>query len=79
MERFQLKKKGKGKQEYTYGEIVYTTFLPLLEFAITNAIGDQIFWDIGCGSAKPVAMAAMLGKFKRAKGIEYLPDLAKLA
>lgn len=40
---------------------------------------DKIFWDIGCGSAKPVALAAMSGRFAHVKGVEFLPDLAALA
>lgn len=68
---------GYDKQEYTYGEIVFPSFLPLLELAFAG-YGERIFWDIGCGSAKPVAIAAMSGHFTQAKGVEFLPDLAQL-
>ena len=55
-----LQQKGLDKQEFTYGEIVFASFLPLLEFALAGLPrGDKIFCDIGCGSAKPVAIAAM--------------------
>ena len=37
----------------------------------------EVFWDIGCGGAKPVAIAAMVyPSLKACKGIEYLPQLA---
>ena len=40
----------------------------------------EIFWDIGCGGAKPVAIAALEHpELKVCKGVELLPGLYDLA
>ena len=73
-----MKQQDSDRQEFTYGEVVFPSFLPVLELACKGR-DDKVFWDIGCGSAKPVAIAAMSDHFKNVKGIEFLPDLAQLA
>ena len=69
------RKFSKSRSEFTYGEIIFPTFLPVLELACEDRSG-LIFWDIGCGSAKPVSIAAMTTHFSVAKGVEFLSDLA---
>ena len=40
----------------------------------------QVFWDLGCGNGKAVALAALLyPKLAAAKGVEYLPLLTQSA
>ena len=43
--------------EFTYGEVVYPSFVPYLHLAKPQA--GEVFWDIGCGAAKPLAIAAL--------------------
>ena len=44
--------------EFTYGEVIFEHYYPLMKMCEPKE-GD-IFWDIGCGGAKPVAIAAMM-------------------
>ena len=57
---------------------MFPSFLALPNLASDGIAGNKIFWDIGCGTAKPVAIAAMSQKFSAVKGVEYLSDVAKL-
>ena len=61
--------------EGTYGEVVFEQFACLL-----NQIGvspGQVFWDLGCGAGKPLAVAALMHpELKACKGVEYYPGLA---
>lgn len=47
----------KGLSNFTYGEALYEHFMALLHFLKPQP--GEIFWDLGCGSAKPVAIAAL--------------------
>ena len=67
-----------NRVEYTYGEIFFAPFLPILDLVCPHKT-EKVFWDIGCGSAKPVALAAMTNRFDVCKGVEFLPDLAAMA
>ena len=64
--------------EGTYGEVVFEHFAALL-----NQIGvkeGQVFWDLGCGAGKPLAIASLMHpELKACKGVEYYPGLAQLA
>lgn len=65
------------KTEFTYGEVIYEHFLPMLK--LVSPQPGEIFWDVGCGGAKPVAIAALnFPELKACKGIEYLPKLCKV-
>ena len=72
-------KKELGDQtEFTYGEVVFQSFVPLLEYADPRA-GD-VFYDLGCGSGKPMFIASLaFPELKVCKGIEYLHGLVALA
>ena len=77
-DRHKLTQLNENKVEYTYGEIFFAPFLPMLDLVCPKN-SDKIFWDIGCGSAKPVALAAMSGRFAHVKGVEFLSDLTTMA
>jgi hypothetical protein len=56
-ERKELDKEMKKRSEFTYGEVVYEHYLPILQFVDPKP--GAVFWDIGCGGAKPLAIAAL--------------------
>lgn len=43
--------------EFTYGEVLFHYFIPLLE--LVKPKKGEIFWDLGCGGGRPVAIAAL--------------------
>ena len=45
------------KTEFTYGEILFPYFIPVLE--LIKPQPGEIFWDIGCGGGRPLAVAAL--------------------
>ena len=45
------------RTEFTYGEVIYEHYLPMLK--LVEPKEGEIFWDVGCGGAKPVAIAAL--------------------
>jgi hypothetical protein len=63
----------------TYGEIVHSSFLQILDFVrkTANLPSEAIFVDLGCGTGKAVVAVALsnLG-FSKAWGIELLQPLA---
>lgn len=63
--------------EFVYGEITFPAFIFALDQARVKP-GD-IFYDLGCGSGKAVATAAMAFPFSKVIGVEYLPGLHELA
>jgi hypothetical protein len=66
------------KTELIYGEIRYLYFVPVLEFVKPKP--GEVFWDLGCGAAKPQALASLNFPFLKAcKGIEFLKRLADCA
>ena len=58
-----------NKQEHTYGEACFQSFVPLLEYASPKA--GEVFYDLGCGSGKPMLIASVaFPELKVCKGIE---------
>lgn len=73
-----IHKKLKLSDALTYGEVVFTSFVPLLGYAKPKA--GEVFWDIGCGAGKPVIIASLaFPELKACKGVEILDNLVKLA
>jgi hypothetical protein len=67
-----------GQTEFTYGEVLFHQFLPLLKLAEPQP-GD-VLWDIGCGGAKPQIIAALeYPGLKSCRGVELLDNLFKCA
>ena len=63
---------------FTYGEVEFGHFVIILKL-LKPKIGD-IFWDLGCGAARPIIAAALLyPKLKVCKGIELLTGLTECA
>ena len=68
----------KGMSNFTYGEVSYEHFLALLHFLAPAP--NEIFYDLGCGSGKPVAIAALnFPQLAACKGVEFLPGLCQVA
>jgi len=43
---------------------------------LVNPKAGEVFWDIGCGGAKPLAIAALeFPELGACKGVEMLPEL----
>ena len=64
-------------QEFTYGECEYLHLIPLLRFIKPKA--GEVIYDLGCGTAKPLAIAALeFPDLKMCTGIELLPQLFDL-
>ncbi|MCW5590334.1 MAG: hypothetical protein KIT27_11815 [Legionellales bacterium] len=62
---------------FVYGEITYDTFTTMLDIADPKP--GEVFYDLGSGSGKAVMMAALLGDFSKACGVELLDALHKLS
>eukprot|EP00826_Nyctotherus_ovalis_P058943 TRINITY_DN8153_c0_g3_i3.p1 TRINITY_DN8153_c0_g3~~TRINITY_DN8153_c0_g3_i3.p1 ORF type:complete len:271 (-),score=29.93 TRINITY_DN8153_c0_g3_i3:117-929(-) len=65
------------RSPFTYGEISLLSFPHLLSLAKPKK--DDVFYDLGCGSAKPVLYAALLHDFRKCAGIELLGSLCDIA
>lgn len=59
---------------FTYGEIAFDTFPQILAHA--NATPGT-FYDLGSGTGKAVIITALLGAFKKVRGIELVPELVE--
>lgn len=44
--------------------------------SLVNPGSEDIFWDIGSGTGKPMAIAGLLGIVKECLGVELLEQLA---
>ena len=65
-----------------YGEVLYAPFVASVLERVKwhGGLGPnaKVFTDIGCGSAKPLVCAALNHPFEVCRGIEVLPETAKL-
>ena len=60
-----------GQTEFTYGEVLFCYFIPLLN--LVSPKPGEIFWDLGSGTGKALAIAALAFPFlKKVCGVEYL-------
>ena len=62
--------------EYTYGEIIYSSFVEMLAFVQPKQ--NEIFYDLGCGGGKAVFTTALLYPNIIVRGVESLPPLHDL-
>lgn len=63
--------------EYTYGEVEFLHFLPLLNF-VSAEKKHGVFWDLGCGTGKALVAAALCDAgFTRICGVEFLEGLCR--
>lgn len=63
--------------ELTYGEVTFSHFVPILEYADPQP--GEVFWDLGCGAGRPLVTAALaFPQLKACKGVELLEQLAWL-
>ena len=66
------------KTEFTYGEVLFPYFIPLFELAKPKE--GEIFWDIGCGAGRPLAIVSLnFPQLKKCFGVELLEGLYDLA
>lgn len=64
--------------ELTYGEAMLIHFVPVIAFLEPKA--GEIFWDLGCGAGRPLAIAAAnFPQLGVCRGVELLEDLASHA
>ena len=64
--------------EFTYGEVEYLYFVPLLKMAAPKSGG--VFWDLGCGTGKGLVAAALSeNHFDKICGVEFIETLAQTA
>lgn len=62
---------------YTYGEVLFYSFVQLLE--LTDPKAGEVFYDLGSGGGKAVFIAGLVYDFSKACGIEKLNDLYQLS
>ena len=43
--------------EFTYGEVIFPTFVPL--FALAKPKEGEVFWDLGCGAGRAMVIAGL--------------------
>ena len=71
-DRAQYQVEGGNGTEFTYGECEYLHLLPL--FNLIKPKDGEVFYDLGCGTAKPIAIMALeYPKLKMCTGIELFP------
>ena len=62
---------------FTYGEVIFSTFLPML--TKMNPKPGEKFYDLGCGSGITMMIAAMaFPRLSACHGIELLDNMADL-
>lgn len=62
---------------YTYGEVVFYSFVRILEMAEPKP--QEVFYDLGSGAGKAVFIAGLVFDFSKACGIEKLEGLYNLS
>ena len=63
--------------EFTYGEVSFPFFIPLIEFVDPKE--GEILFDLGCGSGRPMMIAAMaFPQLQTCIGIELMPKVYEL-
>ncbi len=62
---------------FTYGEVVFFSFVRILEMAKPQP--GEIFYDLGSGAGKAVFIAGLTFEFSKACGIEKLKNLYTLS
>jgi precorrin-6B methylase 2 len=67
----------KDEDAFTYGEIVFLSFILVLDKVKPQP--GEVFYDLGSGSGKAVFAAALAFPFSRCCGVELLPGLHRLA
>lgn len=79
--RISHKQRGEQKlkgSEFTYGEINFLHFLPVLNYAADCQDGSSlVFWDLGAGAGKVLIAAALAERFSRVCGVELLGGLCE--
>lgn len=66
---------GGGSRSLIYGEV---DFLSLVEIVrLLGGLNGGVFYDLGCGTGKPVLGAFVLGEFRKCVGIEIVEELYK--
>lgn len=66
-----------SEAEFTYGEVTFSHFVPILEFADPQP--GETFWDLGCGAGRPLISAGLaFPELKACKGVELLDQLVVL-
>eukprot|EP00826_Nyctotherus_ovalis_P033688 TRINITY_DN2742_c0_g2_i2.p1 TRINITY_DN2742_c0_g2~~TRINITY_DN2742_c0_g2_i2.p1 ORF type:complete len:289 (+),score=68.53 TRINITY_DN2742_c0_g2_i2:944-1810(+) len=77
--RISHKQRGEQKlkgSEFTYGEIHFLHFLPVLSYAADCHGGSNlVFWDLGAGAGKVLIAAALAERFSKVCGVEFLEGL----
>ncbi|MBA2655042.1 MAG: hypothetical protein H0U71_08280 [Gammaproteobacteria bacterium] len=66
-----------GDTTYTYGEVVFFSFVRILERAHPQP--GEVFYDLGSGAGKAVMIAELVFDFSKTCGIEKLAGLYKLS
>lgn len=64
-------------KELTYGEVEFEPFWEILDAA--KLAPNDVFYDLGCGTGKPVFIAAFKAHCKEAIGVEILPEVYEKA
>ena len=41
----------------TYGEVIFSHFIPILEYADPRP--GEVLWDLGCGAGRPLIAASL--------------------
>ncbi|CDW84668.1 sam-dependent methyltransferase [Stylonychia lemnae] len=66
------------KTEFTYGEVMFTYFIPLM--GLTQPQEGESFWDLGCGGGRPLIISSLaFPQLKKCIGVELLDGLYDLA
>ena len=64
-------------KEFTYGEVTFPSFIPLIEFVSPQP--GEVLYDLGCGSGRPMIIAAMaFPQLQACIGIELMPQVFEL-